>query len=352
MVADVFRRQGQHVRLVLAGRIAELVLEVGAGLLVALDEGLLVRRLRRREVFQHFVAGHKVVRQRFITVDVEEHVDARFVDLVFHAQHFRAGRQRWRHPFAVQVGACRIRAQVAANGAVRIHVRHDVEHGALQELARDRVGVVQQRVDQAFDEPFGHRFARMLARDDPDFLFRLRIANGNHVHVAAVNRAAQVGHARQRMLGHFAQQAQMAFPRIRLEVGVVHAVEFRRVRNRHHLAVEGRRHAEPVFAVVAGHGLVVFIAGRIGGLARVQEAHRARLATRALQAEVEPLVDVGMAVLAQVQVDGAGTGGAHHVDGARVEVLADFNGHVMIPSECKCSGVASWATAVALKNAV
>ena len=227
-----------------------------------------------------------------------------------------------------------------------------MEHGPLQQLARDRVGVVQQGIDQAFDEPFGHRFARMLARDDPDFLFRLRVANGDHIHVAAVDRAAQVGDARQRMLGHFAQQAQMALPRIRFEIGVVHAVEFRRMRNRHDLAVERGRHAEPVFAVVAGHGLVAFIAGRIGGLARVQDAHRACLVPGALQAEVEPLVDVRVAILAQVQVDGSKARGAYYVDGARVEVLADFNGHVMIPSECKCSGVASWASAVARKTAV
>jgi hypothetical protein len=42
---------------------------------------------------------------------------------------------------------------------------------------------------------------------------------------------------------------------------------------------------------------------------------------------MEPLVNVGMAVGTQVQVDLLGTLGLHHVDGAGVELLADFDGH-------------------------
>nr|GFD56886.1 hypothetical protein [Tanacetum cinerariifolium] len=90
--------------------------------------------------------------------------------------------------------------------------------------------------------------------------------------------------------------------------GVVDAVHARRVLDGEHLAVEAGRHAEPVDAVVAGHGVVVFPALRVGRLAGVEQADRAGLGLRALQAEVEPLDDVGVRILADVQVDGVGAG--------------------------------------------
>ncbi|MNT54611.1 hypothetical protein D3C72_1917860 [compost metagenome] len=95
----------------------------------------------------------------------------------------------------------------------------------------------------------------------------------------------------------------------------------------HHRAFIAGRHAEPRFAVVAGDSLVIFPAVRVGRLACVHEADRARFALRALQAEVKPLRDVGVGILADVQLDGLGIVGAQHLDRAGVELLADFNGH-------------------------
>ena len=97
--------------------------------------------------------------------------------------------------------------------------------------------------------------------------------------------------------------------------------------DRHHRAVEAGWYAEPGFAVIAGDGLVVFPAVRVGRLACIHEADRARLALRALQAEIKPLRDVGVGILADVQLDGLGIVGAQHLDRAGVELLADFNGH-------------------------
>ena len=39
-----------------------------------------------------------------------------------------------------------------------------------EQAARNRIGAVEQALEHAFDEPLGHRFAGMLAGDDPDRL--------------------------------------------------------------------------------------------------------------------------------------------------------------------------------------
>ena len=94
-------------------------------------------------------------------------------------EHLRAALARRRLPFAVEVGAGGVGAQVAAHAAVGVHVRHDVEHRALEEAARDRVGGVEQPLEHALDEPLGHRLARMLAGDHPDRLApRALLADG------------------------------------------------------------------------------------------------------------------------------------------------------------------------------
>jgi hypothetical protein len=156
---------------------------------------------------------------------------------------------------------------------------------------------------------------------------RGRVADHQQVHVAALDGAAEVLQAHVRRHLGAVQQVEVALPRVRLEVGVVDAVHARRVADRHDLAVEAGRHAEPVHAVVAGHRLVTVPAFRIGALAGVEEAHRARFALRALQAEVEPLPDVGVRILAYIQFDGAGACGADDIDGASIELAADFDRH-------------------------
>jgi hypothetical protein len=42
---------------------------------------------------------------------------------------------------------------------------------------------------------------------------------------------------------------------------------------------------------------------------------------------MEPLVDIGVRIAAQFQVDLARIFCLHHLDGAGVEMLADFDGH-------------------------
>jgi len=73
-------------------------------------------------------------------------------------------------PFAVEVHTGGIGAQVAAARAVGIAVGHHMEAAELAELAGMRIGRIGQHVERAFHPPFRHRFAGMLARDQPDLL--------------------------------------------------------------------------------------------------------------------------------------------------------------------------------------
>ena len=96
-----------------------------------------------------------------------------------------------------------------------------------------------------------------------------------------------------------AEQREMALPRVRLEVRVVDAVARGLVRDHELAAVERGRHPEPVLAIVRSHGLVAAPAVEVRRLARVDEADAHGLPARALQAEVEPLPEVGVRVGAQ-----------------------------------------------------
>ena len=80
--------------------------------------------------------------------------------------------------------------------AVGVHVRYDIESGAVEQDARNRVLRIEQATEQPFDKPFRHRFARMLARDNPDFhvAFDL-VADGQQIDVAVLHGVAQVVNA-------------------------------------------------------------------------------------------------------------------------------------------------------------
>ena len=56
---------------------------------------------------------------------------------------------------------------MAVEGAVRVHVRHQVQVGAGQQFIQHRVVVFFQAFDHAFHEPLGHVFAGMLLGNDP-----------------------------------------------------------------------------------------------------------------------------------------------------------------------------------------
>ncbi|MNS06788.1 hypothetical protein D3C72_382200 [compost metagenome] len=102
-------------------------------------------------------------------MDVEEHIDTVFFHLLLNEQDFRADFLAGVLPGAVQVLAHGVGAQVTVEGAVRVHVRHQVQVGAGQQFVQYRIVVSFQTLDHTFHEPLGHVLARMLLGDDPHF---------------------------------------------------------------------------------------------------------------------------------------------------------------------------------------
>lgn len=203
------------------------------------------------------------------------------------------------------------------------------------QLARDRiarpVAPADEPLHEPLDKPFRHRFARMLARDDPHFLLRgarfVGCAEHDERHRPPFDRAPQLDDTRLRHLLHRAEKFGMALFAVRLEIRVMDAVEFGRMIDRQHLPVVRRRHAEPVDPVVARDRAIVAPAGRIRAVVRVLECHHATLAARARQPEVEPLREFGAIVAAHAQPDRVRALARYDVDRARIEIARNRESH-------------------------
>ena len=90
---------------------------------------------------------------------------------------------------------------------------------------------------------------------------------------------------------------------IGLEIGVINAVGQRRVLDYKLAVFIAGGHAEPVLEVVRRHRLIAVPALRIGRFAGIVETDAAGRISRALQAEVKPLFEVGGIVRPQRQTD-------------------------------------------------
>ena len=326
VVGDPLARQRQQFLAEAAGLVAFLRLEVGAHREEGVDEARLCGRCRGGEAGHLLRGGEEHVGQRLVAVDVEEERAAAALHLGTYQEDLGAGCGIGLAPFAVEVAPGGVGAQVAAHGAVRVHVGDDVQHRMLAHLARDRVGVVEYALEQALDEPLRHGLAGVLAGDDPHRYAPRGLAPDRHqVDIAPVDRAAEVAHAGVGRELDAREQVEMALVRIGLEVSVVQAVALGRVLDDELAVLVARAgNAEPVLAVVGGDAAVVLPAVRIGRARGVLEHHAHRLAGRAHEAEVEPLVEVGGVVLAQAQADVGRIVEAHDLDRARVEGGADL----------------------------
>jgi hypothetical protein len=229
LVGDPLARQRQQFLAEAAGLVALLRLEVGADHEEGLDEARLRGRRRGGEAGHLLGGGEEHVGQRLVAVDVEEERAAGALHFRAHQEDLGAGDGVGRAPFAVEVAPGGVGAQVAAHRAVRVHVRHDVQHGVLAHLARDRVGIVEQALEEALDEPFRHGLAGMLARDDPHRHPSRRVApDRHHVEVPPIHRTAEVAHAGVGRELDAREQVEVTLVRIGLEVGVVGRTSVRR----------------------------------------------------------------------------------------------------------------------------
>src|SRR3546814_20144994 len=88
-------------------------------------------------------------------MDIHREIDAGFVHLSQDMEHLRALLRARFVPFAVEIGADGIGAQMAATRPVRIHVGNDVEGRLLAEAARDGVVVVEQLLERSEERRVG-----------------------------------------------------------------------------------------------------------------------------------------------------------------------------------------------------
>ncbi len=167
-----------------------------------------------------------------------------------------------------------------------------MKHHAVGQRTRDRitrpVAETRQPLDQTFDEPFGHRLAGMLARDDPHVLLRLLAfeigqPEREQRHRPALHGLAEFHERRERHLLNRAEEFRMTLLAVRLEIRIIDAIEV----------------------------------GRVVDLAVVLGRH----------AEVEPLREVRVTVAAHTQADVFGILCVDDFDRARVEVAGDGDAH-------------------------
>ena len=94
-------------------------------------------RQARRVTRRAFRSDNKDVGQCLVAVNIQTQVNADGEHALAHQQHFGRALQRRRQPFAVEIGAGRIGAQIAQHGAVRVHVGHNIKHTTLQQGSAD-----------------------------------------------------------------------------------------------------------------------------------------------------------------------------------------------------------------------
>ena len=175
-----------------------------------------------------------------------------------------------RMPFAVEVHARGIGAQVPAPRPVRVHVRDDAERAFAAKHAGDRIVDVGQLFEGAFHPPFGHALARVLAGVEPDV--EVALADGQAVDVLAVERLAEraIVDEGQRRVGR--DQVVVPLHRIRREIGEPDAVGLgRQADGEDAIGIARLLDAQPFLAVGGNHGFVVWPAVRIGRAAAVQD---------------------------------------------------------------------------------
>ncbi|MNQ69096.1 hypothetical protein D3C85_836750 [compost metagenome] len=314
----------------LVALVAEFCLEFGADADQAAAELLLQLCQARAVAGVAFAAGGEHVGNFLVAVDIEKQVDADLTHLLLDEQHLGALVRAGRLPGAVEILAGGVGAQVATHGAIRIHVRHQVEVGLLQQGIQFGVVALLQALDQPFHEPFGHVLAGVLLGDDPDLALRLRVAaDAQQLDVAALDaftRGEQLGTG---LVQRLLDQPVMARAAVGLEVGEPDLGLARLDGEVERTILETAGHAEPGAMIVRGNGVVAapgMVVGRLAGVAQAEAVALARGQT--LDFEMEPLEVIAVEIGAHGQQHPLRVAGVEHLDIAAVEVTVDVHGYL------------------------
>jgi hypothetical protein len=304
--------------------IALLGLEVGGDRLQRAGEMVVELALPSVSEGMPFEAREEVGSNRLVAVNVHGEDGRVLVHGGENGEDFRAALERRGVPFAVEVDAGRVGAEVPADRAVGVHVGHAVEGAAAKERPGDGVVGVDEALERTFHPPARHALARMLAAVKPDS--ERALPKRQAVDRLAVEALPQLAmpHVRQgRQLGN---EVVVPLHRIGCEIGDPQEIGFRSDADREHTVGVGGIGERPRVTVMRNARLIAGPAHRVGCAFAVDDAQRQRLAARTGKSEVKPLVEVAVLVGHDLQVDG-GAFASHEADIAGIEGAADGDGH-------------------------
>ncbi len=229
---------------------------------------------------------------------------AGFVHCIADAQHFGTFFFRWLCPFAVEVHADEIGAQMPTPRSVGVAIGDDMQAAFFEQFAGMRIAVVSQHVERTFHPPLRLGFAGVLAGVEPD----LHVAA---THFEAVDRLAFEAVAEATVtdaltFGGIRDEVVVALHRVRREIGEPDDIAGGCVANCQRATVfrlvVSRISAAPIIAVFRHAGSVIGPAAGIGAGFEAGDAQSDVLARSAGDAEVEPLREFRILVLANGKV--------------------------------------------------
>ena len=323
---------GAHGQVGLAGRrrrIADARLEIRRQ---PRQPGLVVRQQRQLLVGDRgdtLEAGDENLRNRFIAMHVHRKINAAGLHGGECRQHFGGPGGAGRGPFPIEVYPGGVGAQMAPARAIRVHVRHDVEAGGSTELARHGIGGVHQPLQRALHPPFRHAFAGVLPGIEPDLA--RAFAQPDAIDWLPFDAVAQRLYPHTGAGADARHQVMVPLHRVGREIGAPQRIGFGRHMDAQRaalgLGIIAGVGAGPALAVCRDGGTVVWPAAGVSAAGQPGDAQGAGLATRAGEAEVEPLVEVAVLVLADAQRDVLRPGAALDDDVAAVKGGGNGNRH-------------------------
>src|SRR5690554_5970311 len=215
---------------------------------------------------------------------------------------------------------------MAAERAIGVHVRHDMEPAFLQQGTGVGISGIGEHFQRALHPPFGHAFAGMLARIEPDL--RIALTHFDAVYRLPLKRIAQsaAGHALDRC--HFRNQVMVTVDAVWREIGEPHDIAGGGVADGQCalVLVIAAVGAAPIFAVFADTGIIAGPALRIGGLFQPVDVEFQSVANFASDAKMEPLEEITVFVFANRQF-GLGAGNVVDGDVSAIESGGNLNAH-------------------------